>query len=222
MTSKRASFVVLISGSGSNLQAIIDAVKNGEIKAEISAVISNRADAGGLKRAQNAGIDTFVIDHNNFKDRESFDHALMHCIDKQQPDLIILAGFMRILSDAFIQHYQNRLLNIHPSLLPHYKGLNTHQRVLDAGDKKHGATVHMVSAELDSGSMVIQAEVPVLPEDSRETLAQRVLTEEHKIYPLAISLILDGRLLMTGDTPVFDGKPLTRPLLWNKNQLMTP
>ncbi len=221
MSSNRASLVVLVSGSGSNLQAIIDAVEKGELNADIKAVISNRDNVKALQRARHAGIASFVIDHHRYNSRETFDQALMACIDQFKPDLIILAGFMRILTADFIAHYANRLINIHPSLLPAYKGLNTHQRVLEAGDKIHGATVHMVNAELDSGAMVIQAEVEVKPDDNAERLAQRVLAQEHIIYPLAISLFIEGRLQVDQHTLLFDNEPLSRPLLWKSNQLIT-
>ena len=214
------SLVVLISGSGSNLQAIIDATASGLIQATICAVISNKKDAKGLKRAEQAGIPTAVIEHQHYKSRENFDRALMQRIDECQPDLVLLAGFMRILSDSFIEHYAGRLLNIHPSLLPKYKGLNTHQRALDAGDASHGASVHLVSSELDSGTVIIQAEVAVEPGDTAQTLASRVLEQEHKIYPLAVSLLTSGRLKTKGDALVLDGKPLPTPLLWKHNELV--
>jgi phosphoribosylglycinamide formyltransferase-1 len=215
----KASLVVLISGSGSNLQAIIDAVKNDELDAEIKAVISNQANAFGLERALNANIKTHVLDHKEFPDRKSFDQAMMDIIDPLKPDLVILAGFMRILSDIFIDHYQHRLMNIHPSLLPKHKGLNTHQLALDNHDTIHGASVHYVSHELDSGPVVIQAEVPVLATDDAETLAKRVLKEEHKIYPIAIRMHIDGRTTFDKNQLNLDNKPLTRPLLWKNDQL---
>ena len=213
----KASLVVLISGSGSNLQALIDAIENKDIDAEIKAVISNKATAFGLVRASEADIETYIVDHKQFPDRESFDRAIMDIIDPYKPDLVILAGFMRILSDVFIDHYQHHLINIHPSLLPKYKGLNTHQQAIDNHDTIHGASVHYVSHELDSGPIVIQAEVPVLPTDDAETLASRVLKEEHVIYPMAIRMHTEGRLTYDGDQLNLDGRPLKEPLLW-KNQ----
>lgn len=194
--------VVLLSGSGSNLQALIDdlhgaAGSNASRAARICAVISNRSDAYGLERARAAGIATHVLDHTAFADRESFDTALMALIDSCQPQLVLLAGFMRILSSAFVRHYEGRLLNIHPSLLPKYKGLHTHQRALDAGDSEHGCSVHFVTEELDGGPLVVQAVVPVRSEDTVQTLANRVHTQEHLIYPLAVRWFATGDLQLT-------------------------
>jgi phosphoribosylglycinamide formyltransferase-1 len=217
----KASLVVLISGSGSNLQAVIDAIENNELDAEIKAVISNQANAFGLERARNANIKTHVIDHKQFSGRESFDQAMMKIIDPLNPDLVILAGFMRILSNAFIDHYHNRLINIHPSLLPKYKGLNTHQQAIDNHDQIHGASVHYVSHELDSGPVVIQAEIPVLENDNAESLARRILEEEHKIYPMVIKLHTEGRLSFDNNQLNLDNRPLIKPLLWKDEQLST-
>jgi phosphoribosylglycinamide formyltransferase 1 len=214
-----ASLVVLISGGGSNLQAIIDAINNHELDAEIKAVISNKADAFGLERAKKADIKTYVVDHKSYPDRLSFDRAMMQIIDPLIPDLVILAGFMRILSDVFIDHYRHRLINIHPSLLPKYKGLNTHQQAIDNHDSVHGASVHYVSHELDSGPIVIQSEIPVLADDDAVSLAARVLKQEHKIYPLVIKLHTQGRLRFDKDQLKLDNKPLTEPLLWKNGQL---
>lgn len=197
--------VVLISGNGSNLQALIDYPQR---PYEICAVISNRADAFGLQRAQNAGINTAVLDHKSFASREAFDQALMQLIDQYQADLVVLAGFMRILSSAFVQHYAGRLLNIHPSLLPLYKGTQTHQRALDAGDHQHGASVHFVTEELDGGPVVLQAVVPILPGDTAEVLAARVATQEHRIYPEAVSWFALGRLRVQDGTACLDNTPL--------------
>lgn len=199
--------VVLISGSGSNLQALIDSLGE-DNPARICAVISNRADAYGLSRAQNAGIATAVLDHKVFEGREAFDSALIETIDAFQPDLVVLAGFMRILSPAFVRHYAGRLLNIHPSLLPRYKGLHTHQRALEAGDAEHGCSVHFVTEELDGGPLVVQAVVPVLPGDSPETLASRVQIGEHRIYPLAVRWFAEGRLHLASRGVELDGTPL--------------
>lgn len=209
----------MISGSGTNLQAIIDAVNNGEINATISAVISNRADAKGLQRAQRANINTVFIDPKNHADRASFDQVLIAEIDKYKPDLIVLAGFMRILSDRFISHYQNTILNIHPSLLPEFKGLDTHRRALESSTQMHGASVHFVVNELDSGPVVIQAEVPVMAGDSVESLTQRVLQQEHIIYPMAISWYINGRIKLNGNQVLLDNKVLHRPAVWKTNQL---
>ena len=216
----KSSLVVLISGNGSNLQAIIDAIKNDELNAEITAVISNQAEASGLQRASKENIKTHVVDHKKFPDRESFDQAMIEIIDPLKPDLVVLAGFMRILSNDFIEHYLHRLINIHPSLLPKYKGLNTHQLAIDNHDSIHGASVHFVSHELDSGPVVIQAEVPVLASDNAETLASRVLVEEHKIYPLVIQMHADDRITFYKNQLQLDGKPLTEPLLWPNDTLL--
>lgn len=199
--------VVLISGSGSNLQALIDSL-GADNPARICAVISNRADAYGLSRAQNAGIATTVLDHKAFDGREAFDAALIEAIDAHQPDLVVLAGFMRILTPAFVRHYAGRLLNIHPSLLPKYKGLHTHQRALEAGDAEHGCSVHFVTEELDGGPLVVQAVVPVRPGDTPETLASRVHIGEHHIYPLAVRWFAEGRLQLGHRGVELDGTPL--------------
>ena len=174
--------VILISGRGSNLQALLEA----KLPCRIAAVISNRADAGGLKIAQAQGIPTAVIEHRNYADRDSFDAALTQLIDTFHPDFVILAGFMRILTAGFVTRYHCRLVNIHPSLLPAYGGLNTHGRALQDGVRIHGCTVHFVTADLDHGPIIIQAAVPVLCHDTEQTLAARVLHEEHRIYPQAI------------------------------------
>lgn len=200
--------VVLISGSGSNLQALIDSIASGDNPAQICAVISNRADAYGLQRAQAAGIAAQVLDHKQFASREAFDTALIDAIDAHQPQLVVLAGFMRILSSGFVRHYQGRLLNIHPSLLPKYKGLHTHQRALDAGDQEHGCSVHFVSEELDGGPLVVQAVVPVLSDDSADSLAQRVHGEEHRIYPLAVRWFAEGRVRLHEQGASLDGQLL--------------
>lgn len=196
--------VVLISGSGSNLQALIDSITHDGNPAHISAVISNRADAFGLQRAQDAGIATAVLDHKQFEGRDAFDAALIEAIDAHQPQLVVLAGFMRILTPAFVRHYAGRLLNIHPSLLPKYKGLHTHQRALDAGDREHGCSVHFVSEELDGGPLVVQAVVPVQSDDSPSSLAQRVHEQEHVIYPLAVRWFAEGRLRLSAQGAELD------------------
>lgn len=205
---ERLNIVVLVSGSGSNLQAFIDAISRGELDANIALVISNRSDAFGLERARRAGIATATILHTDFASREAFDQALMEEIDRQQPAAIILAGFMRILTPAFVSHYVGRLLNIHPSLLPLYPGLHTHQRALDNQDSVAGSTVHFVTAQLDGGPAILQAEVETVAGDDAATLAARVLTQEHRIYPLAAQWLLQGRLLMRGDGAHLDGKQL--------------
>jgi len=200
--------VVLLSGTGSNLQALIDNMRSADIPARIAAVISNRADAYGLQRAQDAGIETRVLDHKAFDGREAFDTALIELIDAFNPQLVVLAGFMRILSADFVRHYQGRLLNIHPSLLPKYKGLHTHQRALDAGDREHGCSVHFVTEELDGGPLVVQAVVTVESDDTAHSLAQRVHTQEHRIYPLAVRWFAEGRLVLSEQGALLDGQLL--------------
>lgn len=200
--------VVLISGSGSNLQALIDSSASGDNPARIRAVISNRADAYGLERAKAAGIDTRVLDHKAFGGRDAFDAALIDAIDAFAPDLVVLAGFMRILTPGFVRHYAGRLLNIHPSLLPRHKGLHTHQRALEAGDREHGCSVHFVTEELDGGPLVVQAVIPVQPHDSLDSLAQRVHEQEHLIYPLAVRWFAEGRLRLSEHGAMLDGQRL--------------
>lgn len=186
--------VVLLSGNGSNLQAIIDSIENKTLPAQIVAVISNKSDAYGLERAKKAGIPHEVLSHTDFSDRQNYDQALVKRIDQYKPDLVILAGFMRILSDEFVEHYLGRMMNIHPSLLPKFKGLNTHQRVLDAGENEHGCSVHFVTPALDDGPVILQATIVVNKDDTAETLAKRVHTEEHRIYPEAIRLFAENKL----------------------------
>ncbi|MDN6858534.1 phosphoribosylglycinamide formyltransferase [Pseudomonas sp. CAN2814] len=206
--SKSCNVVVLISGSGSNLQALIDSLAGADTPAVIRAVISNRADAYGLERARQAGIETCFLDHKSYADRESFDAALIQAIDSFDADLVLLAGFMRILSADFVRHYQGRLLNIHPSLLPKYKGLHTHQRALEAGDAAHGCSVHFVTEELDGGPLVVQAAIPVESDDTPETLAQRVHVQEHVIYPLAMRWFAEGRVRLSEQGATLDGELL--------------
>jgi len=200
--------VVLLSGTGSNLQALIDSVELKNSPAKIRAVISNRADAYGLQRAKDAGIDTRALDHTAFEGREAFDAALIEVIDTFNPQLVVLAGFMRILSANFVRHYQGRLLNIHPSLLPKYKGLHTHQRALEAGDSEHGCSVHFVTEELDGGPLVVQAVIAIESDDSPHSLAQRVHTQEHLIYPLAVRWFAEGRLSLDEQGALLDGQLL--------------
>lgn len=199
--------VVLISGSGSNLQALIDSQSDSN-PARIGAVISNRADAYGLQRAQAAGIPTQVLSHREFADREAFDAALMAAIDAFQPDLVVLAGFMRILTPGFVRHYQGRLLNIHPSLLPRHKGLDTHNRAVAAGDAEHGCSVHFVTEELDGGPVAIQAAIPIRADESVAQLTDRVHVEEHRIYPLAVRWFAEGRLRLGEQGAMLDGEKL--------------
>jgi len=207
-SSSPKKIVILISGSGSNLQAFIDAVCDHSLPATIAVVISNKPSVKGLERAAQARIPTAVLDHKNFQDRDSFDSALITLIDSYKPDAVILAGFMRILGAEFVNHYLGKLFNIHPSLLPRHPGLHTHQRAIDAQDKEHGATVHFVVPELDAGPIIIQARVPVLEDDDADTLAKRVLIEEHQIYPLAIKWFCENRLALTNDGAILDGKLL--------------
>ncbi len=202
------NIVVLISGSGSNLQAIIDACKAQQIDATISGVISNKADAYGLTRAEEAGIANQVLSHKDYATRESYDLALIDAIEAYKPDLIVLAGFMRILTPAFVDNFSGKLLNIHPSLLPKYQGLHTHQRAIDAGDEEHGVSVHFVTEELDGGPVILQAKVPIFPEDNADDLAMRVHEQEHRIYPLVVKWFCQGRLKMVENLAYLDDQPL--------------
>ncbi|MCQ1059446.1 phosphoribosylglycinamide formyltransferase [Photobacterium sp. DNB23_23_1] len=203
------NIVVLISGNGSNLQAMIDACESGIIKdARISAVLSNKADAYGLERARQAGIDALHLCAADYADRAAFDQAMADRIDSYQPDLVILAGFMRILSGDFVRHYQGRMLNVHPSLLPKYTGLNTHQRAIDAGDEEHGTSVHFVTEELDGGPVILQAKVPIFAGDNADDVMARVQEQEHRIYPMVANWCLQSRVVMTGGKAVLDGSPL--------------
>jgi phosphoribosylglycinamide formyltransferase-1 len=213
LSSDRCRAAVLISGSGSNLQAFIDAVASGELDLDIVAVVSNRADAYGLTRAAKAGIATRCLPHSAYPDRESFDRALARELDGLRPELLLLAGFMRILSPWFVARYAGRILNIHPALLPAYPGLNTHQRVLDAGEQWHGSTVHFVSAELDGGPGILQGRLRVNADESATSLAKRVLAIEHRIYPAAAALFASRRLEYRDGDAWLDGQRLDRPVL---------
>ncbi|WP_027459129.1 phosphoribosylglycinamide formyltransferase [Dechloromonas agitata] len=190
------NIVILISGRGSNMEALIAARDAGNLPVNIAAVISNRPDAAGLETAAKAGIVTHYIDHKAFAGREAFDAALAECIDGFAPDLVVLAGFMRILSEGFVRHYAGRLMNIHPSLLPSFPGLHTHQRALDEGVRIHGCTVHFVTPSLDHGPVIIQAAVPVLDSDDEASLAARVLRQEHRVYPQAVRWFAEGKLTL--------------------------
>jgi phosphoribosylglycinamide formyltransferase-1 len=209
---EKPRIVILISGTGSNMVAIADAVQaegsDSAIDAEIVGVISNRPTAGGIEKAQALGLHTDLIDHTLYASRDEFDHALIRMIEDLKPDLVVLAGFMRILTADFTRYYEGRLINIHPSLLPKYQGLNTHQRALDAGDNSHGVTVHFVTEELDDGPNAIQAIVPILDIDNAPLLQQRVHEQEHIIYPIAVKWFCEGRLTMKGSKALLDGKPL--------------
>ncbi|MBD8625955.1 phosphoribosylglycinamide formyltransferase [Oxalobacteraceae sp. CFBP 8753] len=190
------NIVILISGRGSNMEAVVRALDAEAWPARIAAVISNKPEAGGLAFAQARGIPTAVVPSKSFATRAEFDAKLQETIDVFEPDLVVLAGFMRILTAPFVEHYAGRMLNIHPSLLPLFPGLHTHQQALDAGCVEHGATVHFVTAELDHGPAVLQARIPVLPGDTEATLATRLLVEEHKIYPRAVRLFVEDRLVV--------------------------
>ncbi|PSV24180.1 phosphoribosylglycinamide formyltransferase [Photobacterium sp. GB-56] len=201
------NIVVLISGSGSNLQAIIDACSAGLIKnSQITAVISNKENAYGLERARNANIEAIHIAPNQYTDREQYDEALADCIEQFKPDVVILAGFMRILSAGFVRRFKGKMLNIHPSLLPKYPGLNTHQRAMDAGDDVHGTSVHFVTEELDGGPVILQARVPIFDNDTVEEVTARVQKQEHAIYPLVTQWLAENRLTMSSDgKAILDG-----------------
>ncbi len=213
MTESPCKIAVLVSGSGSNLQSIIDHVEQGHINAIIACVISNNPDAYGLERAEKSNIPTHIIDHKNYDSREAFDKELVNILAVYNIQLIILAGFMRVLSATLIDEYQGNILNIHPSLLPKYPGLHTHARTLEAGDSEHGCSVHFVTAELDSGPLIIQAKVKVEESDTAETLAARVLEKEHVIYPLTVKWFCDKRLELNSGKAYLDGSPLTQAVL---------
>ena len=211
--SRRCKTAVLISGSGTNLQAFIDAVGDGSLNLDLSVVFSNKADAFGLKRAQDAGIATACLEHGHYADRAAFDRAVAATLDEWQPDLLVLAGFMRILSPGFVDHYAGRILNIHPALLPAYPGLDTHQRVLDAGDKWHGSTVHFVTEELDGGPRILQGRLPVVSGESAAQLAARVQTIEHQIYPEAAGWVGEGRVEFRDGCTWIDGAVAEEPVV---------
>jgi len=206
---------VLISGSGSNLQSFIDKAAQGEIDLDLSIVFSNKPDAYGLTRAESAGIATECLEHGNFADRETFDRAVAIVLDTYEPDLIILAGFMRILSPWFVQHYEGRIMNIHPALLPAYPGLDTHQRVLDAREEWHGSTVHFVTEELDGGPCILQGRLAVDFDESADQLCKRVQAVEHQIYPEAAHWFATGRLEFRDGATLLDGGLLDEPVVSN-------
>lgn len=208
--------VVLISGRGTNLSAILKAATEVDYPAEIVAVVSNKSEASGLLLAQAAGITTEVVPSAGVDDRERYDQALLSAIDRYQPDLVVLAGFMRILTPSFVAHYAGKMINIHPSLLPSFTGMHTHQRALDAGVHVHGCTVHFVTAELDHGPMIAQAAVPVYADDDASKLAARVLKEEHRIYPAAVRWFAEGRLKVVGQRVLLSDEVL------NPNALIAP
>ena len=203
---------VLVSGNGSNLQALIDAQHGKQLSGQIVGVLSNKADAYALRRAEDANIATAVISHQNFPNRESFDVAMHQQLLAWQVDLVILAGFMRILTPEFVSKWQGKMLNIHPSLLPFYKGMNTHQRVLNTGDRLHGCTVHFVTAELDAGQSIAQSVIQVSLQDTAESLAQRVHQLEHFIYPQVEQWLCNGQLTWKSGQAYFNQKPLQYPI----------
>ncbi|MCY0965810.1 phosphoribosylglycinamide formyltransferase [Parathalassolituus penaei] len=200
--------VILISGTGSNMLALVEACRRGDLDATVAGVISNRPDAAGVQHARDRDIPALVVDHKEFSDRLAFDKAMMDAIDEFDPDLVVLAGFMRILTPEFVRHYQGRLLNIHPSLLPLYPGLNTHQRAIDAGDSTHGVSVHFVTEELDGGPVVAQAVVSVTADDSANSLKDKVHAQEHVLYPIVVKWFVEGRLRLTSKSVTLDGKEL--------------
>lgn len=199
---------VLISGSGTNLQAIMDARQHGNLDAEIAVVFSNRANAAGLERASLAGIPTASLDHRDYPSREEFDQAMINLLTPYAPDTVVLAGFMRILSSVFVRHYAGRLINIHPSLLPKYRGLNTHARALEAGDGEHGCSIHFVTEELDGGPLIAQAPLSVQTNDTVDSLSKRVQQREHYLYPQVLQWRAQNRLELTDNGVLLDGKPL--------------
>ncbi len=206
---------ILISGNGSNLQSIIDAIEKGFLRASISLVLSNNPDAYGLTRATRHGIATRVLDHHDFANREAFDEALREILDAVSPDLIVLAGFMRILGRAFIDAFPGRILNIHPSLLPAYKGLNTHQRALDNQETRHGVSIHLVTAELDDGPVLLQGSYPIEPGDIAEDLQRKGHRLEHQMYPQLLQWFSDNRIHIDQGTVYFEQQPLKAPILFN-------
>lgn len=208
------SIVILISGRGSNMESLLAAVARGDLPVRVAAVISNRPDAKGLETAAVQGVPTAVVDHKAYVGREAFDTALVECIDRFAPDLVVLAGFMRILTEGFVRHYDGRLLNIHPSLLPSFPGLHTHQRALEEGVRIHGCTVHFVTPALDHGPVVVQAAVPVFDGDDEASLAARVLAQEHVVYPLAVRWFAEGRLRLDNGRVRLDAeRPVPAPLI---------
>lgn len=206
---------ILISGSGTNLQAFIDAISQGTLTVEIVVVLSSRSDAYGLTRARDANIPTECVQNENYPDRAAFDEAMATTLERYKPDLLILAGFMRILTSTFVKRFEGRILNIHPALLPNFRGLNTHQRAIDAGEKWHGSTVHFVTEELDAGPMILQGRVPVLCDDTEFLLSARVQALEHKIYPEAAALFASGRLEFRNGESWLDDSRLDEPIQFN-------
>ena len=204
---------ILVSGSGTNLQSFIDQAADGRLDVDIAIVFANRPDAYGLTRAKDASIETACIRHGDFEDRETFDRSIAKALDPSEPDLIILAGFMRILSPWFVRRYEGKVLNIHPALLPKYPGLDTHTRALEAGDSHHGSTVHFVTNELDAGPRILAGRIAIDATETADELKARVQAVEHQIYPQAAQLLAQGRVVYKNGDAFLDGKPLTEPLL---------
>jgi len=204
--------VVLLSGSGTTLQALLDEIRAGTLNVEIKAVISDQPDAPGLGRAEDAGVETCALLPGDYPEHQAFDRALASCIDKFKPKYIVLAGYMRILSESFVERYAGKILNIHPSLLPRFRGLNTYARVLDAGDPEHGSSVHFVTAKLDGGPLIMQARVAVLPQDTEESLSARVKEQERKMYPAVLNMLAAGRLEMKDGQTWLDQQALEQPM----------
>ena len=208
MTSPMKRILVLLSGNGSNLQTLLDHCASGKIAGDVVGVISNRADAYGLVRAREAGVATAILAQQQFASRAEYDAALLALMADYQPDLVVLAGFMRILSADLVRHFAGRMINIHPSLLPKYQGLHTHQRAIDDGEREHGASVHFVTEELDGGPVILQARVPIFEGDSTDEVAARVQVQEHSIYPLVVQWFCEGRLKMQEGAALLDGAEL--------------
>jgi phosphoribosylglycinamide formyltransferase-1 len=212
VTARPLRLAVLISGRGSNLKALLDAIAAGELGAQVVLVLSNRPGAAGLDLAAAAGLTCAVVDHRQYPDRPAFEQALLTALDTAQPDLLVLAGFMRVLTADFVDRYRGRLINIHPSLLPAFPGLDTHARALAARATEHGASVHFVTAAVDGGPLIAQIRVPVRAGDTPDSLAARVLAAEHQLYPRVIRWYADGRLALEGDSVLLDGRPLHSPV----------
>jgi len=211
--SDELSLAVLISGSGSNLQAIIDAIDSGKLRARIDTVVSNNPDAFGLQRARKHGLSTTIIDHRDFTSRELYDDALRRHLQSVAPDFIVLAGYMRILSAAFVRAFEHRILNIHPSLLPAYKGLDTHQRALDNAETRHGVSIHLVTAELDDGPILLQGSYPIDPGDSAADLQAKGHRLEHQMYPLLLRWLSEGKLIIDDNGRIqYEQTPLEQPI----------
>lgn len=222
MQEKRSRIAVLISGRGSNMQSIVKAVELGQISGDVCCVLSNKPQAVGLKFAEANGIATESLNHRNYANREDFDIDLVKTLDQYKPDLIVLAGFMRILTPVFIDHYAGRIINIHPSLLPKYPGLDTHQRAIDARDAQHGASVHFVTADLDAGPVIIQTVIDIEASDTPDKLATKVLAGEHIIYPLAIEWILNGNIQTDNKQCFYLCSVIVKPAKWYNGRLKTP